>query len=101
MSPLGPMPVGIVNVAFGTSIETNANAGGRTSTPWLVDACPNCAELRRWRKLGKPGVRGDLMDWAAIRKGSSKSAATVIANQRILLGWVMAILLKPSLPYKS
>jgi hypothetical protein len=48
-----------------------------------------------------PGVRGDLMDWAAVREGSSKSAAAKNVNESILLGWVMVRLLKPSLPCNS
>src|ERR1700730_13771836 len=96
-SPLGPMPVGIVNVAFDTSMVTKVKAPLRGSAVWLAKACADCAEPRCRRKLGMPGVRGDLMDWAAVREGSSKSAAAKNVNESILLGWVMVCLLKPFL----
>src|SRR5260370_30423253 len=97
MSPLGPMPVGIVNVEVGTSMVTNRKARPPGSAFWLAKACADFVEPRCWRKLGWPGVRGDLMDCAALRTFSSSNATAKNVNERILRGWVMMCLLKPFL----
>src|SRR5690349_2087719 len=61
--------------------------------------------VRRAMPLGQllhgTSIEVKLNDWAAAISGSSRTTAANVANQRILLDWVMVILLKHFLPANS